>query len=98
MSEDSVRRYQPKATLCRTLALLWIFPSLGALLILALGLRNWPRVDGPVGAVQAMTLEQWIALAVLLAHPAFILLARRLAKTEPLRELPPDDESPRGAA
>jgi hypothetical protein len=89
MSE--VCRYQPKATLCRTLALLWIFPSLGAVVILLLGFRKWQRVDGPLGAVQAMTLEQWIALAVLLAHPAFIFLARRLAKIEPFRELPPED-------
>lgn len=85
-------RCQPKALLCRTLALLWIFPSLGALLILVLGFRSWPRVQGPLGVLEAMTLEQWIATVVLLAHPAFILLARRLAKTEPFRELPPEEE------
>lgn len=96
MSEG--RRYQPKAQLCRTLALLWIFPSLGALLILILGFQIWPRIDSPLAALQATTLEQWIALAVLLAHPAFILLARRLTKTEPFRELPPEDETPRGGA
>ena len=85
-------RCQPKALLCRTLALLWIFPSLGALVILILGVRNWPRIQGPWGALEAMTLEQWIATVVLLAHPALILLARRLAKTEPFRELPREEE------
>ena len=94
MNEAPVRRYQPKATLCRTLSLLWIFPSLGALVILVLGFRNWPHLDGPLTAVQAVSFEKWIALAVLLTHPVLILLARRFAKTEPFRDVPPEDDAP----
>lgn len=90
MNEAPVRRYQPRTQLCRMLSILWIFPSAGALLILILGFRNQPQPDGPL--IQSVSLEQWIALAVLLAHPIFFILARRLAKTEPFREVNAEED------
>jgi hypothetical protein len=85
-------RYQPKVLLCRTLARLWFFPSLGALVMLGLGFRGWPHPDDPLGVLRAVTFEQWVALAVLLAHAAFWLLAWRFTLTEPFREVQSQEE------
>ena len=91
MSDAPVRHYQPRALLFRTLAWLWIFPTVGALVILLRGFQQWPQVHGLRAALEALTFEQWCAIAVLLVHVAFVILAARLRKTEPFREVPPDD-------
>ena len=89
MSDAPDHRYQPRVLLCRTLAWLWIFPSLGALVILLLGFRQWPQVDGLWSALKALRFEQWCAVAVLLAQVVFVILAARLRKTDPFRTREP---------
>ena len=59
----------------RMLCLLWIFPSLGALGILANDARQWlrPAAGEPAGPGA----ESWLALGLIAAHIAFAVLARR---------------------
>lgn len=59
----------------RMLCLLWIFPSLGALGILANDARQWLR---PVaGETTSPGLESWLALGLIAAHILFALRAWR---------------------
>ena len=87
------RLHQPKAALCRMLAILWLFPSAGAALILAATEAQWRSADNWAAGAQTIRLEQWIALVVLLAHPVFAWLAWHWRRTEPLREIEPDPDA-----
>jgi len=69
-----------KAVLFAVLSVLWVFPSLGAIWILALNWRNWSQEPTVLSAIQATRLEQWLALALLAAHGLFIFLARRVGR------------------
>lgn len=80
-------RCRPRTDLFRMLALLWIFPSGGAALILGLNFPDWSQARGLIEHVAAVGLEQWIALVVLLAHPAFAALAWHYHRTEAEREV-----------
>ena len=89
-------RCRPKTDRFRMLTLLWIFPSGGAALILALNFPDWSRARGLLGHLGAVTLEQWIALAVLLAHPVFAWLAWHYHRTEVEREVTFREPDPDG--
>ncbi len=80
-------RCRPKTDLFRMLTLLWIFPSGGAALILALNFPDWSRARGLLGHLGAVSLEQWIALAVLVAHLVFAILACHYHRTEAERDV-----------
>ena len=80
-------RCRPKTELFRMLALLWIFPSGGATLILGLNFPDWSRARGLLDHLGAVSLEQWIALAVLIAHPIFAALAWHYHRIEIEREV-----------
>ncbi len=73
----------------RMLCLLWIFPSLGALGILANDARQWlhPAAGEPTGPGA----ESWLALGLVAAHLAFAVLAWRS------RGQPPVTTNPVGA-
>ena len=86
------RWHQPKAALCRMLAVLWFFPSAGAVLILVATEARWRQAEGWLAALGAVSFEQWIALAMLVAHPVFAWLAWRWRQTEPWKELAPEPD------
>jgi hypothetical protein len=90
------RTYRPKALLCSVLAVLWIFPSLGGLVIFLPALRGWREADSVAGALEGTRVEQWLALLLLLLHPVFIWLAWRFRRTEIPQPVPtdPDPEKP----
>ena len=52
------RFYQRKAQLFRALALLWIFPSTGAALILLMGGNRWWKADSLVEGFRSVVLEE----------------------------------------
>lgn len=92
MSGELKPRHQPRAQLCTVLAWLWIFPSLGAIWILLTSGTEWRHADGWLDGLRAVRFEQWIALGLLAIHATLCVMARRLRRTEPLREPPPDDK------
>ena len=75
-----------KRLLFRTLALLWILPSLGAGFILAESAAPVRAARSVAETLARVAFEQWIALAVLLAHGLFLWLAWHYRRPDPLRE------------
>lgn len=75
----------PRALLFSVLSVLWMFPSAGAAFII-LRSPEWLRTGGVLAGLQAVRIEQWIALGVLLAHPVFVWQAVRLRREEVHRE------------
>jgi hypothetical protein len=91
------QRCRPKTERFRMLSLLWFFPSGGAALILGLDWPDWSQARGIVQWLAVVQLEQWIASAVVLAHPVFAWLAWHYHRTEVEREVTfrepnPDDD------
>jgi hypothetical protein len=60
----------PRPILFRTLTILWIFPSLGAVWILFRE-TSWWHSDGVIAAALAVRVEQWVAVVLLLLHGCF---------------------------
>jgi hypothetical protein len=89
--EPPIGHYRPKAQLFGVLSVLWLFPSLGALLILVLRAGVWVHAESFRAGLSATRFEQWVALLILLLHLTFHGLARYYRKNEVPRELPPDD-------
>lgn len=85
-------RHQPKAALCRMLSILWLFPSMGAVLILVMTEARWWVAGSFFARLSAVTFEQWIAVVILTAHPAFMWLAWRFRRTEPWKEIEPEPD------
>jgi hypothetical protein len=77
---------QPKARALRMLTLLWIFPSLGSVVVLMMCGERWWDMGSFSAVSRALTMEQWIALGLLLAHPVFAALAWHFRRTEELTE------------
>jgi hypothetical protein len=79
-----------RALLFGTLAMLWIFPSLGALWILATDAKRWTKTS--FGAlIGSAAVEDWVAVALLATHVVFIWLAFRYkakANTDPVAASP----------
>jgi hypothetical protein len=69
----------PRALLYRTLTLLWLFPSVGALLLLVHDAAWW-RAGGFLAGLGAVRLEQWIAIGLLALHGWFAWRWRRCAR------------------
>lgn len=61
---------------CRMLALLWIFPSLGALVLLMRG-DGWTSAPPGAGWWAGITLEGWVAGGLLATHLALLWLGWR---------------------
>ena len=75
---EEKRPGQARALLFRMLAFLWIFPSLGALVIIGGDFLRWfdsPKFLEGLGRIR---FEQWIALGLLVLHALFVVLAIRL--------------------
>jgi hypothetical protein len=72
-------RVAARARLHGTLALLWCFPSAGALWLLAHD-PQWLRAGGVRAALLTVRLEQWVAVGLLALHGWFFWRWRRLAR------------------
>jgi hypothetical protein len=92
VAPDARRLHQPKASLCRMLAVLWIFPTVGAAFILGASEAKWRQADGILDGLRAVSFEQWIAFVILVAHLVFAWLAWRFRRTEPWREIAPQPD------
>lgn len=88
------RWHRPQTQRFRALSILWIFPSLGALLILALNWPVWRDAGSIQAALGATRFEQWVAAGLLLTHPVLVVLARHHGRTERPVPLPPDEAEP----
>ena len=82
-TEERHLRGRRKAMLFAVLAVLWVFPSAGALGILCMHWAVWSEASTVVGAIKTTRVEQWIAAALLATHAAFVFLARHYARHEP---------------
>jgi hypothetical protein len=61
----------PRALIFAVLAVLWVFPSIGALAILFTGEQGWRQSPDVMNALRAVALEQWLAVALLVIHALF---------------------------
>ena len=79
---EEERPSQARARLFTMLAFLWIFPSLGALVIIGGDFLRW--FDSPtfLEGLGRIRFEQWIALGLLVLHALFIGLAIRFRRSE----------------
>lgn len=82
---EQKRWVRPKYQFCSMMSWLWVFPSLGALVILAS--PGWTKASTFLEALGLVQLQEWIAAGVLLAHLIFVLLARRYDRVEQPREI-----------
>jgi hypothetical protein len=78
-SSPGLSRLAARALLFRTLALLWCFPSAGALWLLARD-PQWLLAGGVLAALLAVRLEQWVGVGLLALHGWFFWRWRRLAR------------------
>jgi len=86
-SVEVLRRYQPKRTFFTVLSALWLFPSAGAVVVIAVSPKKWLHADSVLNGLKSVGIDEWIALALLLAHPIFFWLAWRHYRNEPLKEV-----------
>jgi hypothetical protein len=80
--ENAVNSVSRRRLLFTTLSMLWIFPSLGAIWILYAGRGAWRSSLTLPERVKNLTLEQWIALGLLLLHGVFVALALYFRRLE----------------
>ena len=92
VKEGERRLGRPKATLFLMLTVLWIFPSFGAAWMIGSDARQWFDATNFLAALGMIRLEQWIGLAILIAHVAFGGLAWHYRRHEPLQEIVMGDE------
>jgi hypothetical protein len=94
---EQKRWVRPKYQFCSMMSWLWVFPSLGALVMLAA--PRWPAAATRMEGLGMVQLQEWIAAGLLLLHVVFILLARRYDRVEKSREItvevPVTDHDPR---
>ncbi|HXJ61428.1 MAG TPA: hypothetical protein VNU68_32705 [Verrucomicrobiae bacterium] len=81
------RLCRPKTTRFKMLSLLWIFPSAGAVVILAADAPAWIHQPGITQGLASVPLQSWLAVTLLAAHGLFVYLARHYHRTEPWREV-----------
>ena len=87
LKEGERRLGRPKATLFLMLTVLWVFPSLGAAWMIGSDVRSWFGAASVLAALGMIRLEQWIGVAILVAHGAFGWLAWHYRRHEPLQEI-----------
>ena len=92
-SKEGGRRLgRPKATLFLMLTVLWIFPSFGAAWMIGSDARRWFDAAGFIAALEMIRLEQWIGMAILIAHVVFGWLTWHYRRNEPWQEIVMGDE------
>ena len=82
---EIVRHYRPNRTFFTILSVLWLFPSIGASVVLAVSPKHWLRAGSVASGFKLVGVDEWIATAILLAHPLFFWLARSHYRDEPLK-------------
>ena len=86
--QDGHRRMgRPKAMLFLVLSVFWLFPSFGAFWLIEPDFLRWFDAEDLLSALGMIKLEQWIALALLLAHGVFGWLAWHYRRHEPFQEI-----------
>lgn len=73
----------PKALRYAVLALLWVFPSIGAVWILAINWKVWANAASVFEALRTTRIEQWMALGLLVMHGIFLFGALRRRRGQP---------------
>ena len=92
LKEGERRLGRPKATLFLMLTVLWVFPSLGAAWMIGSDVRSWFDAASVLAALGMIRLEQWIGVAILIAHGVFGWLTWHYRRNEPLQEIVMGDE------
>lgn len=85
-------RTRAKQYLYLVLTVLWLFPTFGALWIVANGGQPWLRAGSVVEAVDQVSFEEWVAVVLLLAHGVFVWLALRYRRLVAVSANPPAAE------
>ena len=75
-------RNKPRALLFTVLTLFWVFPSVGALVIIGGGFARWFREPTLLEGFRAVAFEEWIGLALLTMHLVFGALAVHFRRNE----------------
>jgi hypothetical protein len=83
---EVAQRYRPKTNLFSMLAVLWCFPTAGALVIVVLNGPRWMEAGSLLKGLHAIGFEQWIAIGLIAAHAVFGWLAWKFHRDEPIRE------------
>jgi hypothetical protein len=76
MQPDRTALRKARALLFRILAILWVFPSIGAVWILGSNAKGWEK-SGAIRLLRSLAVEDWVAIALLACHFIFILRAFR---------------------
>ncbi len=72
----------PRSLTFRYLSILWILPTFGAVLILLAQSQKVLSKPSLAEKLRAISIEQWLALVLLLLHLVFIGLARHYRRKE----------------
>lgn len=72
----------PKSILYFVLSILWIFPSLTAIWMIARDFSDVRAAQGLGEFLTTVKLEQWVGVILLLVHAVFIFLAIRCRRTQ----------------
>ncbi len=83
---EVTQRYRPRTTLFSVLTVLWCFPTAGAVVIVAMNASRWFEGGSLLTILRFVGFDQWIALGLIAAHPAFGWLAWKFRHDEPFRE------------
>ncbi len=62
---------KPSETLFAVLSVLWIFPSIGSLMMIYRSPWRWPRGQGLAVVLESVPVEIWIALILLALQAVF---------------------------
>ena len=79
---EEKRPGQARALLFRMLAFVWIFPSLGALVIIRGDFLRWFDSPTMLEGLARIRFEEWIALGLLVLHALFVVLAIGLRRSK----------------
>lgn len=72
MPQDETGRARAKQHLYLVLTVLWMFPTFGALWIIGYGGQPWLRAGSVVEGFSRVSFEEWVAVALLVVHGAFV--------------------------
>jgi len=75
-------RRKPRALLFTVLTLFWMFPSLGALVIIGRDFARWFREPTLLAGFRAVAFEEWVGLGILAIHVIFGTLAMHFRRNE----------------
>jgi hypothetical protein len=86
--EDENLPPSPRSITYKYLSILWILPSFGAIWILVAEARGVVTKPTFLAKLGAISVEQWVALVLLLLHLTFVGLSRHYRQKEKTSEAP----------